>query len=185
MAIKSVYNKYFQKSKVFLYPLLGIKRGASVIPSETYIALGDTIKPEDMKLVCLYHPRKDDEYKHYENKVLLKHSRLYDIKVLNDEDTLFIFDFSDLKDDWNNFIKGKYSHFKNEQKGTIKSFFDRNSANYTYMSSFLHHDKHFHDYAECLNIKVEVLETVGELCSIPDLDKETLTIKDLELENIK
>ena len=53
------------------------------------------------------------------------------------------------------------------------------------MSSYLHPDKHFHDYAECLNIKVEVLETVGELCSIPDLDKETLTIKDLELENIK
>ena len=27
MPVKSIYTKYFQKSKVFLYPLLGIKRG--------------------------------------------------------------------------------------------------------------------------------------------------------------
>ena len=63
MGIKSVYKKYFQKSKVFLYPLLKIKRGTSVIPSETYLAWNDTVSPDDMKLVCLYHPREDVEYK--------------------------------------------------------------------------------------------------------------------------
>ena len=56
MPIKSIYAKYFQKSKMFLYPLLGIKKGVDIVPSETYITWGNSIKPEDMKLICLYHP---------------------------------------------------------------------------------------------------------------------------------
>jgi hypothetical protein len=31
------------------------------------------IPPEDMKLVCVYETRKDDEYKNFEANVLLKH----------------------------------------------------------------------------------------------------------------
>ena len=65
MPITTVYRKYFQKSKVFLYPLLDIKRGTSVIPSETYLAWNDTIVPEDAKLVCIYPLRRDVEYKQF------------------------------------------------------------------------------------------------------------------------
>ena len=79
MAVKSIYTKYFQKSKVFLYPLLGIKRGVKIIPSETYLAWDD-VKAEDMKLICLYHPNKSNEYEKYEKEILLKHNRLHDIK---------------------------------------------------------------------------------------------------------
>ena len=92
MAIKSIYTKYFQKSKVFLYPLLGIKRGVKIIPSETYLAW-DNIKAEDMKLVCLYHPNKLTEYKIYEKKVLFKHNRLHDIKEIDEHNKLFILIF--------------------------------------------------------------------------------------------
>ena len=83
MAIKSIYTKYFQKSKMFLYPLLGIKRGSRIVPSETYLAWNPTYKPEDMKLVCLYHPDKKNDFKSYEEKVLLKHTRLYEIHNVN------------------------------------------------------------------------------------------------------
>ena len=31
-----LFKTYFQKSKVFLYPLLGIAKGARYIPEETY-----------------------------------------------------------------------------------------------------------------------------------------------------
>ena len=48
MALNSVYKKYFQKSKVFLYPLLGIKRGVSVIPVETYFGWDGYYNSEDM-----------------------------------------------------------------------------------------------------------------------------------------
>ena len=38
MKIQSLYRDYIQKSKLFLYPLLDIKRGVSVTPTETYMA---------------------------------------------------------------------------------------------------------------------------------------------------
>jgi hypothetical protein len=66
MAITALYRKYFQKSKIFLYPLLDIKRGVSVIPEETYLAWGKSYSPEDMKLVCVYKTRHDIEYKQFE-----------------------------------------------------------------------------------------------------------------------
>ena len=59
MALNSVYKKYFQKSKVFIYPLLRIKRGSSVIPTETYLSWNDAYTTEDMKLVCVYQSRTD------------------------------------------------------------------------------------------------------------------------------
>jgi hypothetical protein len=68
MAIKKItdiYQGYFQKSKVFLYPALGIKRGSSVTPIETYLEWDD-IKIEDRKLICLYHLRDDEEFLGYE-----------------------------------------------------------------------------------------------------------------------
>ena len=63
MAINALYVKYFQKSKIFIYPLLDIKRGSSVVPVETYVSWDNHYTPEDMKLICLYDIRTDDEYK--------------------------------------------------------------------------------------------------------------------------
>jgi hypothetical protein len=53
MNMYTLYSKYFQKSKVFIYPLLGIKRGNNVVPHETYISWNDTFAPEDMRSVVL------------------------------------------------------------------------------------------------------------------------------------
>ena len=184
MAVKSVYNKYFQKSKVFLYPLLGFKRGIKVVPSETYLAWDPYYIPEDMKLVCLYHPNKSNEYENYEKKHLLKHTRLCDVKEIDNHNKLFIFDFADLKDNWKYFLDGKYSKLDVELKGKIKVFFNVNSANYVYMSSYLYPESFFSNYADILDVDIEVLKSVGELCSKPDLEKETLIMKEVEKEII-
>tara|TARA_R100001509_G_C4838853_1_gene205865 strand:+ start:250 stop:807 length:558 start_codon:yes stop_codon:yes gene_type:complete len=175
MAVKSVYNKYFQKSKVFLYPLLGIKRGAKAIPSETYIAWNGKIKAEDMKLVCLYHPDNSENYLLHESNVLLKHNRLIDVQIIDETNKVFVFDFCDIKDDWIKFINGKYSKISKETKSKILSFFDQYSANHVYMKSYLMPNKYFEDYAECLGVEVEFLKDVGELCPKIDMEKETFT----------
>jgi hypothetical protein len=47
MVINALYKKYFQKSKIFIYPLLDIKRGTQIVPSETYLAWNDLYSPED------------------------------------------------------------------------------------------------------------------------------------------
>ena len=51
------------------------------------------------------------------------------------------------------------------------------------MKSYLIPDKYFNDYAECLGVDVNMLERVGELCGTPDLEKETLTMKQVDLQN--
>ncbi len=184
MAVKSIYSKYFQKSKVFLYPLLGIKRGVKVIPSETYLTWDPYYIAEDMKLLCLYHPDGSHDYLEYEKNVLLKHTRLIDIKDIDKTNKLFIFDFSDIKNDWDNFIKGKYSQIDKETKSKILGFFDKGSANHVYMKSYLNPNQYFDDYAECLGVEVELLKKVGELCAKPDINKETILINQAEKEII-
>ncbi len=184
MPIKSIYSKYFQKSKVFLYPLLGIKRGSKIIPSETYIAWNDKIKTEDMKLVCLYHPNKSNEYEKYEKEVLLKNTRLYDIKEIDEHNKVFIFDFADIKNDWKNFVNGKYSKISEDLQNIILEFFEKHSANYIYMKSYLKPHEYFEDYSKCLGVEPEMLALVGELCGKPDLEKETLITKEVKKEII-
>ena len=183
MALNSVYKKYFQKSKVFLYPLLGIKRGVSVVPVETYFSWEGYYNSEDMKLICVYDIRTDEEYVLFEKNTLLKHNRLSDYIKVNSQ-AIFTFDFSDMGDDWFHFINGRYSKISLELKQKILNFFDKYSGNYAYMHSYLIPVKYFSNYAELLDVEPEMLIKVGELCSIPDTAKETLQMEVADLENI-
>lgn len=184
MALNSVYRKYFQKSKVFVYPLLGIRKGVSVVPTETYFGWDGYYTPEDMKLVCLYNTRKDSEYINFEKNVLLKHTRLTEFIRINNSTSLFIFDFSDLKSDWFRIVNGEYSKLDMNLKHKIISFFDKYSGNYAYMHSYLFPEKYFHEYAKLLDVDVEILKSVGELCSKPDLEQEILVMEVADFENI-
>lgn len=185
MKINALYRKYFQKSKIFLYPLLGLKRGTSVVPSHTYIAWDGKYEPEDMKLICLYQTRSDKEYVDFEKNVLLKHNRLHDCIKINDEESVFIFDFSDCASDWDCFLNGRYSQLSTSTKNRVLDFFEKNSGSYVYITSYLDPVKWFDRYAELLGVEKSELEKVGELCSKPDLDKEKLVFVVANLENIE
>jgi hypothetical protein len=184
MALNSIYKKYFQKSKVFLYPILGIKRGSNVVPIETYICWKGYYNSEDMKLICVYNINKNDEYDLFEKDVLLKHNRLFDL-VKIDSVAVLTFDFSDLGDDWNHFINGRYSKISLDFKKTILNFFDKYSGNYAYMHSYLIPEKYFNNYADLLGVDTDMIIKVGELCTKPDLDKETLILEIADLGNIE
>jgi len=185
MAIDALYKEYFQKSKIFMYPLLDIKKGSSAVPEQTYVSWNEHYKPEDAKLITVYPKRTDAIYKVFESKVLLKHPRICDYIELNEEQVLITFDFSDLSDDWNHFINGRYSMIDIKIKRKILSFFSQSGGNYVYMESFLFPEKFFNLYANLLNTSEELLRDVGELCSKPDLEKETLIAEVINLENKK
>jgi len=184
MVIDALYKKYFQKSKIFLYPLLGIKKGTKIVPNETYLSWGTSISPEDMKLVCVYKTTSDN-YTNFENQVLLKHSRLCDYVKINATTSVFTFDFSDLEDDWNHLINGKYSKVSMNIKRKILDFFDKNGGNHLYVKSYLFPEKFFDTYADILNVPANLLKEVGELCDKPNLEKEMLTLEVADLENLK
>tara|TARA_R110000822_G_scaffold1267_20_gene5733 strand:- start:4872 stop:5435 length:564 start_codon:yes stop_codon:yes gene_type:complete len=184
MRLTTLYSKYFQKSKIFLYPLLEIKRG-SIVPTETYLSWGDSYGAEDMKLVCIYKPEDTDKYNNFEKTVLLKHTRLSDYVKVDSEHTIFTFDFSDYENEWKHFITGKYSKIDDSVKRKILNYFEKHSGNHVYVESYLYPEKYVAKYAELLNVPVELLISVGELCDKPDLEKEKLLIEVADLENLK
>ena len=176
MSINALYRDYFQKSKIFIYPLLDIKKGSSVTPIQTYFGWNDYVTPEDMKLVTVFHSRPDQAYIDFEKNILLKHNRLNDYIKLNDTDVLYTFDFSDLEKDWMHLINGRYSKMTDKTKRKIRDHYDKNGSNYMYMDSFLFPDKYFNIYSELLGVNEEILKNVGELCTKPDMEKEILTV---------
>lgn len=183
MAINSLYKTYFQKSKTFLYPLLEIKRGVSVTPMQTYITWkkGD-IELKNRKLICKYHIREDREYINFEKLKLMGHELFHRFEKLDDGTGVYIFDMASIGIDWTNIIQGRYSQLSTSHKKTVKDFYGENNADYTYVDSYLNPERYFSLYSELLNVTVENLKEVGELCSAPDLEKETLTA---EIEQLK
>lgn len=184
MALTALYKKYFQKSKIFLYPLLDIQRGSYAVPTETYICWNSYYNSEDMRLVCVYNVDNNLKYEEFEKKVLFKHSRLVDYTKINDTTSVFTFDFSDYSEDWFNFMNGKYSKINPILKRKILNYFNDNSANYVYVNSYLYPEKFFTQYATILDVDVEFLKEVGELCSKPDLNKETLVLEPANLQKL-
>jgi hypothetical protein len=185
MAIDSLYRDYFQKSKVFLYPLLGIKRGSTAVPEQTYLSWESYIKTEDVKLITIYNNRTDSEYIQFEKNILLKNPRVTDYIKLQDDKTLFTYDFTDLSDDFHNIVNGKYSKVSKDIKYKLLNHFDKYSGNRTYLETYLFPEKYFTLYAELLNVDESLIREVGELCSPPDLEKENLVAQVLDLQNKK
>lgn len=185
MGLSALYRKYFQKSKIFMYPILDIKRGSYAVPTETYVSWGTAYSTEDAKLICVYHTTNDPEYIQFENNILMKHTRLCDYVKVDSTVSIFTFDFSDLKSDWAHFINGRYSKINESLKRKILNYFNNNSANYIYVESYLFPDKFYEQYADILNVDVDLLKKVCELCDKPDSAKENLLIKVTNLENIK
>jgi hypothetical protein len=177
MGIKSLYKDYFQKSRVFLYPALEIKRGSSVTPIQCHVAWEGHYKPEDRKFICLYHVRDDEEFVKFERIKLVGHRLFHDFVQIDDDKGVYVFDFDGLADDWDRFLEGRYSHMSAVHKKKIKNFYGIYSQNFPYVDSFLSPDKYYKVYSELLDVDIELLKKVGELCSKPDLESETLVME--------
>lgn len=169
-----VYTQYFQKSKVFLYPLLKLKKGIDYVPSQTYVLWDKLYLPEDMKFMCLYNAEASTKYLRFEERYLKSHPLLEAHFILDDNRHVYIFDFSQYKYDHKAFLEGKYSKFSLKSKEIIKEFFGTVGNISDYVLSFLYPDDYHEIYAESLGVDIKLIEDVYELCSPPDLKKETI-----------
>lgn len=169
-----VYTQYFQKSKVFLYPLVDLKKGIDYVPEQTYIAWDKLYSADDMKFLCLYNAKVDQNYISFENKHLKNHPNLEASFHLDDNKHIYVFDFSCYEHDYNCFLKGKYSNFSIKTKERILNFFGSVGNISQYVKAFIEPDKYHDIYADALNVEVSLIKQVNELCSIPNLKKETI-----------
>lgn len=180
-----MYKDYFQKSRVFLYPALEIKRGVSVTPIETYMCWEGNYDLADAKFCCLYYLREDDEFKLFEKIKLLGNKLFSDFRQVEEKKGVYVFDMNEIKSDWDAIVSGKYSRISQEHKKKIRHYIGLNSPNLPYIDSFLYPERHFKLYSELMGVPESILIDVGELCSIPDINQETLKVAILNLEVIK
>lgn len=181
--IKSLYPGYFQKSGVFLFPILQIPRGGSVTPICIYTALKDKYDHSDYRLIVTYPTRTDAEFRVFEKTKLLG-NRYFEDYLETDKDTgVYIFDLSEYKTDWDFYLQGKYSKISRNLQLTILSHYSKSKKNFTYVDSYLNPEMYFEDYSRILDCSTSLLKQVGELCDKPDLKRECLQInlKNLEI----
>lgn len=175
MTITSVYGKYFQKSKIFLYPQLGFKRGLKYKPFQTYVAWDGDIEP-GYRLYCHYKNYNTDGFRKFEANALGPHPRCVDFHMLEDDTILYCFDFTKESADIQRFLNGKYSTLSEPFKKKILDFFGKDKVT-DYIESYLYPEYYFDEYARILDVDQESLQEVGELCDKPDIALETLISK--------
>jgi hypothetical protein len=182
--IESLYTKYFQKSRSFLFPALGIKRTSNFIPTGVYLSIDDAIQPEDTKLICSYKNDTSEGFKKFEEQMLIGNPLFSHVINIGDY-KLYVFDFDIYQADWFSFLLGKYSKLSPVLKRAIKSYYGDTSSEYKYIETYLYPDKYFDIYAKLLDVPVSTLKELGELCDPCDLEKETLKIPVEHLDMLK
>lgn len=181
--IKSLTKEYIQKSRIFLYPLLGIKRGFGPTPTESYVSWDGNFLINECKLICIYPSTEDEEFKKFERTRLFANKNFHVYYELDNGTSAYVFDLRDCEQDWSNFLMGKYSKFTRTTKDKVLDFFNSKPSGKEYVNSYFFPEKYYDNYADLLAVDPEVLKKVGELCSPPDLTKENLTasIKTVEM----
>ena len=169
-----IYTEYFQKSKVFLYPLLHIKKGMIHVPIETYVAWENVYDLTDYRFFCEYKTKRTAAFNKFEKEYLLEHSLFEDAVELDELRHLYIFDFSKLKSAHKRYVDGKYSQLTLETKVTIIDFFGQKGKISEYIQGFLSTVEVHDEYALFLDVDKEFIESIYEVCTPPDIEKETL-----------
>ena len=106
---------------------------------------------------------------------MLKHLSNYESSFSLDEDRhVYIFDYSEYKHDYEMFIKGMYSKLSLKSKNKILDYFGEVGKISSYIKSYLNPEKYHDVYAEALLVHVDLIKEVYEICSTPDIKKETL-----------
>lgn len=174
MGIQNLYKNYFQKSKTFLFPVLGIVKGPLTTPLCSYITWDDYITIEDKKLICIYNTT-DSRHSLTEQDLLFSNPLFIDfVDNPAENQRAYIFTMENYKQDFELFLKGRYSQLSIQLKQCIIRYFGKKSLEYDYIESFLFPENSFGIYASLLDIPESELRKNGELCNRYDPEKENL-----------
>jgi hypothetical protein len=174
MSIDSLYKSYFQKSKTFLFPLLGIPKGILTSPINTFLSWSGCYTVEDMMLICLYQT-VDVTHHLIANRHFFSHPAFKLKAVIDKDTTVYVFDLSKFKNDYELFLQGKYSKLSETSKQAITRYFGIGSPEHEYLDTYLYPDKYYELYGQLMDINPSILKEVVELCDLYDPEKEKLT----------
>jgi hypothetical protein len=193
--ITQLYTAYFQKSRSFLYPLLGLDRESAYQPEGVYLGLvtaepgaeGRKIiyTPEDRKLLVVFPALAQTyDWLFYRQQVLAHHSLAEHQLELDDERLLVVFNMEGFEREYAQFLEGRYSTFSDPHKRAISSFYGVHTPEWAYMHAFLFPDGYYRQYALLLydrpsdqeKCERQLRENV-ELCDRYDPEKESFYVE--------
>ena len=167
--ITGIYPRNFQKSHVFLYPLLCFRKDFILHPNNTYL-WSDCDLPT-RSLICVYKQPEPVLWEQLEKKLKM-FSENYVSHTYKDKDVIVVYDMETCAEDYDKFLESKYSKFSPLSKQIISSYYGGDDNEY--IDSYLFPEKYYHVYAHILNVDEDVLREVGELCSKIDFKREEL-----------
>lgn len=177
LAIKKLYNRYFQKSRAFLFPVLGLKKITKYPFVQSYLQMQDKYVTDDYKLIAVYNQHEDSGWNHYLLHTIMANPMFEEIIYLENGQVAIVFSLRYLKDDYELFLAGKYSKLSKTTRTLIREFYGYNSPEWAYMESFLYPEKYIGLYSKLLDVDSVHIRHTGQLCDLPDLEQETLKIK--------
>ena len=175
--VKQVYKRYFQKSKSFLLPILGLKKDFKYAPIQSYMQWAGIYKLSDCNLILTYEKSDEPSWNKYLLNTIMANRMFNEYYDIDDETIAVSFDLYSISEDYQYVIDGKYSKLSKQTKSKIREYYGYNSPEWAYMESFLFPERYIPTYSKILDVEEEHIRFTGELCDLPDLDKETLKLK--------
>lgn len=174
LKVGEVMNSYFQKSKAFMYPLLGFAYQDKFPVLETYLQIEGSTQIGDYRLMAVYtHQPSNQDFLDYITEIA-RHPDHEEIYITADNRyVVCVFSLRNYATDYTHFINGRYSKLSDFCRSKICDFYGFKSAQWPYLHSFLNPAENFDWYAHLLEVPVDDLKKVGELCSPYDAERET------------
>lgn len=190
--IKNIYRRYFQKSKVFLYPLLQLDKKSEEISEVTIESFIHVENADDdlhflfpltePSLTVSFTINLEDKDKRREmvHEIYQKYGKDRHVKkkfYSPDMDrVIIVYTLFDMVEDYDLIVAGRYSKISKTSKLRIQRYYAANSEHWAHVKTFLYPEEHYSMYAEALGVDEETLRNRQELIDNPDLVKETIAI---------
>jgi hypothetical protein len=178
--IPYVYPRYFQKSKIFLFPLIKIPFGSHPVNMESYFSMEEHFQHDKVFITVHYFLNEKNEncknkkitFERFTQEILKANKRFVSIKNIGANVVECLFDLSEYREDVLLFLEGKYSCMSENTKKIVANYFAKTHPNHPFVESFVYPELYHKSYAEHLDVNVELLKEVVELCDKPDFNKE-------------
>lgn len=171
------YTRYFQKSRAFLVPILGLKKLAKYVFEQSYMMWEGMYTLDDKKLILVYNPTDDSGWDNYLLNTLMTNQMFNEYHEISKDMLAVSFDMSVIHADYQCVIDGRYSKLSKLAKVKIRDYYGYNTPEYAYMESFLFPSRYISIYSKLLDVPEEHIRFTGELCDKPDFTQETLNLK--------
>lgn len=169
--------RYYQKSKCFLYPILGYKSDETYRPSSYLFFQDHSILRGE--LTVFYRHTKESLFEVFENNRIVNHPLLRGCYQAA-EGTIYIYDISGYADDIELFLRGEYSKLSKSLKKTILRYFKDDIEPMSprpdrFIHTVLFPEIYYTLVAKELGVSIKSLTELG---SLYDMEKETLELEE-------